>query len=85
MYTSDINLLSTQIIRDNNHSTHSVIKDCYKERYNTHDKSCNSILYKKQQHHYIGSIFGTMCCLLSKFLLNYKIICFLINYLYDEN
>ena len=39
-------------------------KDFYKERYNTHAKSCNSILYTKTiSATYIGSIFGTMCYL----------------------
>ena len=40
------------------------IKDFSKERYNTHAKSYNSILYTKTNSAtYIVSIFGTMCCL----------------------
>ena len=43
---------------------HSYIKDFSKKIYNTHAKSCNSILYTKTNSAtYIGSIFGTMFCL----------------------
>ena len=39
-------------------------KEFSEERYNTHVKSCNSILYTKNNSAiYIGLIFGTMCCL----------------------
>ena len=38
-------------------------KDFSKVRYNTHAKSCNSILYTKTNSAtYIWLIFGTMCC-----------------------
>ena len=39
-------------------------QDFSKERYNTHAKSWNSILYiKTNSATYIGSILDTMCCL----------------------
>ena len=40
------------------------INDFSKDKYNTHAKLCNSIFdTKANSATYIGSIFGTMCCL----------------------
>ena len=57
----------------NGSSNCSGIKDLYKEIYNTHAKSCNSILYTKTNNAtYIGSLFGNM--FIMKIVSNYALL-----------